>query len=113
MIYLNIYFSKSIDFFHILIVHQKVEFKKLFKKFKKSTKQSISLNVPTNKKNTLYNKFYIVIFYFRKMFIGGLSWQTTTEGLKEYFAKFGEIGEAMVMKDPTTRRSRYKNRFYK
>ena len=42
------------------------------------------------------------------MFIGGLSWQTTTEGLKEYFAKFGEIGEAMVMKDPTTRRSRYK-----
>ena len=45
--------------------------------------------------------------YFRKMFIGGLSWQTTTEGLKEYFAKFGEIGEAMVMKDPTTRRSRY------
>jgi RNA recognition motif-containing protein len=40
------------------------------------------------------------------MFIGGLSWQTTTEGLKDYFAKFGEIGEAMVMKDPTTRRSR-------
>ena len=29
-----------------------------------------------------------------------------TEGLKEYFAKFGEIAEVMVMKDPTTRRSR-------
>jgi len=41
-----------------------------------------------------------------KMFIGGLSWQTTPEGLKEYFAKFGEIAEVMVMKDPTTRRSR-------
>jgi hypothetical protein len=40
------------------------------------------------------------------MFIGGLSWQTTPEGLKEYFAKFGEIAEVMVMKDPTTRRSR-------
>jgi RNA-binding protein Musashi len=41
------------------------------------------------------------------MFIGGLSWQTTPEGLKEYFSKFGEIAEVMVMKDPTTRRSRY------
>jgi RNA-binding protein Musashi len=41
-----------------------------------------------------------------KMFIGGLSWQTTPEGLKEYFAQFGEIAEVMVMKDPTTRRSR-------
>ena len=41
------------------------------------------------------------------MFVGGLSWQTTPEGLKEYFSKFGEISEVMVMKDPTTRRSRY------
>eukprot|EP00095_Tigriopus_kingsejongensis_P009782 maker-scaffold808_size94304-snap-gene-0.22 protein:Tk09782 transcript:maker-scaffold808_size94304-snap-gene-0.22-mRNA-1 annotation:"rna-binding protein musashi homolog rbp6 isoform x1" len=41
-----------------------------------------------------------------KMFIGGLSWQTTPEGLKEYFGKFGDISEVMVMKDPSTRRSR-------
>jgi len=41
-----------------------------------------------------------------KMFIGGLSWQTTAEGLREYFSKFGDINEVMVMKDPTTRRSR-------
>jgi len=41
-----------------------------------------------------------------KMFIGGLSWQTTPEGLKDYFSKFGEIAEVMVMKDPITRRSR-------
>ncbi|KAK8384294.1 hypothetical protein O3P69_009220 [Scylla paramamosain] len=40
-----------------------------------------------------------------KMFIGGLSWQTTAEGLREYFSKFGDINEVMVMKDPTTRRS--------
>ncbi|XP_063849853.1 RNA-binding protein Musashi homolog Rbp6-like isoform X2 [Scylla paramamosain] len=40
------------------------------------------------------------------MFIGGLSWQTTAEGLREYFSKFGDINEVMVMKDPTTRRSR-------
>ncbi|XP_053375315.1 RNA-binding protein Musashi homolog 2-like isoform X2 [Mercenaria mercenaria] len=41
-----------------------------------------------------------------KMFIGGLSWQTTAEKLKEHFGKYGEIKESMVMKDPTTKRSR-------
>ncbi|XP_033606201.1 RNA-binding protein Musashi homolog Rbp6 isoform X5 [Cryptotermes secundus] len=40
-----------------------------------------------------------------KMFIGGLSWQTSPESLREYFSKYGEITEVMVMKDPTTRRS--------
>jgi RNA-binding protein Musashi len=40
------------------------------------------------------------------MFVGGLSWQTTPESLREYFCKYGEITEVMVMKDPTTRRSR-------
>ncbi|XP_070499611.1 RNA-binding protein Musashi homolog Rbp6-like isoform X1 [Chironomus tepperi] len=39
------------------------------------------------------------------MFIGGLSWQTSPESLRDYFSKFGEITEVMVMKDPTTRRS--------
>ncbi|XP_052242116.1 RNA-binding protein Musashi homolog 2-like isoform X3 [Dreissena polymorpha] len=41
-----------------------------------------------------------------KMFIGGLSWQTTAEKLKEHFGNYGEIKESMVMKDPTTKRSR-------
>ncbi|KAL9903272.1 RNA-binding protein Musashi homolog Rbp6 isoform 9-T12 [Glossina fuscipes fuscipes] len=41
-----------------------------------------------------------------KMFIGGLSWQTSPESLKDYFSRFGDISEAMVMKDPSTRRSR-------
>ncbi|XP_037940445.1 RNA-binding protein Musashi homolog Rbp6 isoform X4 [Teleopsis dalmanni] len=41
-----------------------------------------------------------------KMFIGGLSWQTSPENLRDYFSRFGDISEAMVMKDPTTRRSR-------
>jgi len=41
-----------------------------------------------------------------KMFIGGLSWQTTPEGLREYFCRYGDVNEVMVMKDPTTRRSR-------
>ncbi|XP_051859615.1 RNA-binding protein Musashi homolog Rbp6 isoform X4 [Drosophila nasuta] len=41
-----------------------------------------------------------------KMFIGGLSWQTSPESLRDYFGRYGDISEAMVMKDPTTRRSR-------
>lgn len=30
-----------------------------------------------------------------------------SESLREYFTKYGDITEVMVMKDPTTRRSRY------
>uniref|UniRef100_A0A7N8WQN2 RNA-binding protein Musashi homolog 2-like n=1 Tax=Mastacembelus armatus TaxID=205130 RepID=A0A7N8WQN2_9TELE len=41
-----------------------------------------------------------------KMFIGGLSWQTSPDSLRDYFSKFGEIRECMVMRDPTTKRSR-------
>uniref|UniRef100_A0A8D1J178 RNA-binding protein Musashi homolog 1 n=1 Tax=Sus scrofa TaxID=9823 RepID=A0A8D1J178_PIG len=41
-----------------------------------------------------------------KMFIGGLSWQTTQEGLREYFGQFGEVKECLVMRDPLTKRSR-------
>ncbi|XP_076369287.1 RNA-binding protein Musashi homolog Rbp6-like isoform X4 [Tachypleus tridentatus] len=43
---------------------------------------------------------------FGKMFIGGLSWQTAPESLKEYFGRYGDITEVMIMKDPSTRRSR-------
>lgn len=42
----------------------------------------------------------------RKMFVGGLSWQTGPEGLRDYFNKYGEITEVMIMNDPATRRSR-------
>lgn len=42
----------------------------------------------------------------RKMFVGGLSWQTTQEGLREYFGTFGDVKECMVMRDPVTKRSR-------
>ncbi|XP_064248402.1 RNA-binding protein Musashi homolog 1 isoform X5 [Passer domesticus] len=43
---------------------------------------------------------------YSKMFIGGLSWQTTQEGLREYFSQFGEVKECLVMRDPLTKRSR-------
>uniref|UniRef100_A0A3P9AN58 RRM domain-containing protein n=1 Tax=Esox lucius TaxID=8010 RepID=A0A3P9AN58_ESOLU len=56
----------------------------------------------------LYLRFHLNVFFvfFSKMFIGGLSWQTTQEGLKEYFCKYGEVKECMVMRDPVTKRSR-------
>ncbi|CAI5444489.1 unnamed protein product [Caenorhabditis angaria] len=41
-----------------------------------------------------------------KMFIGGLSWQTTAENLRDYFGRFGEVNECMVMRDPATKRAR-------
>jgi len=41
-----------------------------------------------------------------KLFVGGLSWQTTPESLKQYFQKFGELKECFIMCDPVTRRSR-------
>ncbi|KAK7796721.1 LOW QUALITY PROTEIN: hypothetical protein U0070_014572, partial [Myodes glareolus] len=41
-----------------------------------------------------------------KMFIGGLSWKTSPDSLRDYFSKFGEIRECMVMRDPTIKHSR-------
>ena len=35
----------------------------------------------------------------RKMFIGGLSWETTVEELKEYFTQFGEVKDATIKTD--------------
>jgi len=43
---------------------------------------------------------------FRKLFIGGLSYSTTDDSLREYFSKFGELVDCVVMKDAGTKRSR-------
>ena len=41
---------------------------------------------------------------FRKLFVGGLSYETTDDGLKEHFEKYGEIVDHIVMKDPQSKR---------
>uniref|UniRef100_A0A3Q7HA91 RRM domain-containing protein n=1 Tax=Solanum lycopersicum TaxID=4081 RepID=A0A3Q7HA91_SOLLC len=41
-----------------------------------------------------------------KLFIGGISWDTNEERLKEYFSTYGEVLEAVIMKDRTTGRAR-------
>eukprot|EP00322_Chrysochromulina_rotalis_P002694 CAMPEP_0115865962 /NCGR_PEP_ID=MMETSP0287-20121206/20003_1 /TAXON_ID=412157 /ORGANISM="Chrysochromulina rotalis, Strain UIO044" /LENGTH=291 /DNA_ID=CAMNT_0003320513 /DNA_START=70 /DNA_END=942 /DNA_ORIENTATION=+ len=37
-----------------------------------------------------------------KVFVGGLSRETTTDGLRLYFERFGEISDCVVMKDRST-----------
>lgn len=41
-----------------------------------------------------------------KLFIGGLSWDTTDEGLRNAFSQYGEVVEAKVITDRDTGRSR-------
>ncbi|XP_048517695.1 RNA-binding protein Musashi homolog 2 isoform X1 [Dendroctonus ponderosae] len=41
-----------------------------------------------------------------KLFVGGLSWQTSSDKLKEYFGMFGNVTDVLIMKDPVTQRSR-------
>ncbi|KAG6420839.1 hypothetical protein SASPL_117381 [Salvia splendens] len=41
-----------------------------------------------------------------KLFIGGISWDTNEDRLKEYFGVYGNVVEAVIMKDRTTGRAR-------
>ncbi|XP_076938059.1 uncharacterized protein LOC143606035 isoform X1 [Bidens hawaiensis] len=41
-----------------------------------------------------------------KLFVGGIAWDTNEERLQEYFSTFGEVLEAVIMKDHTTGRAR-------
>ena len=42
----------------------------------------------------------------KKLFVGGLAWATTDDGLRQAFEKFGEVAEAKVIMDRETGRSR-------
>lgn len=61
-------------------------------------------------------------YYYRKIFVGGLSWDTNkgrlsilnkyssllcvVDGLKAYFESFGEVADAVVMVDPQSKKPR-------
>ena len=42
----------------------------------------------------------------KKLFVGGVSWDTTEEGLRKAFEPFGEVTEAKIITDRDTGRSR-------
>jgi RNA recognition motif-containing protein len=42
----------------------------------------------------------------KKLFVGGLSWNTTDAGLKEAFSRYGDVTDAKVITDRETGRSR-------
>jgi cold-inducible RNA-binding protein len=42
----------------------------------------------------------------KKLFVGGLSWETTDAGLRNAFVSYGEITEAKVITERDTGRSR-------
>lgn len=42
----------------------------------------------------------------RKLFIGGISFETTDDSLNEYFAKYGQITDCVVIKDSESGRSK-------
>ncbi|XP_066396905.1 heterogeneous nuclear ribonucleoprotein 1-like isoform X2 [Miscanthus floridulus] len=44
--------------------------------------------------------------YSGKLFVGGISWETDEARLREYFVRFGEVTEAVIMRDRSTGRAR-------
>lgn len=42
----------------------------------------------------------------KKLFVGGLSWDTDTNGLRDAFEQYGEVSDAIVITDRDTGRSR-------
>jgi RNA recognition motif-containing protein len=59
------------------------------------------------------HKFYCIygcaderVFMSKKVFVGGLSWNTENDSLREAFETFGEVTESRVITDRDTGRSR-------
>ncbi|KAH9605239.1 hypothetical protein KSS87_003837 [Heliosperma pusillum] len=71
----------------------------LFNKVGSILKQSVSQNSALSMLNS-------VRYMSSKLFIGGLSYDTNDNSLREAFSQFGEVAEAKVIMDRNTGRSR-------
>uniref|UniRef100_A0A671KI90 Heterogeneous nuclear ribonucleoprotein A1a n=1 Tax=Sinocyclocheilus anshuiensis TaxID=1608454 RepID=A0A671KI90_9TELE len=54
----------------------------------------------------LNRSIHLELFQLRKLFIGGLSFETTDESLRAHFEQWGALTDCVVMRDPNTKRSR-------
>lgn len=48
----------------------------------------------------------IYFYHSRKLFVGGLSWETSQDNLQRYFSRYGEVIDCVVMKNAESGRSR-------
>jgi RNA-binding protein Musashi len=45
-------------------------------------------------------------YEYGKLFVGGLSWETTQDNLQRFFSRYGEVIDCVVMKNAESGRSR-------
>ncbi|KAJ7725022.1 hnRNP A1-gamma isoform [Mycena metata] len=55
----------------------------------------------TSSEDTVFGKKPSEMHDAGKMFIGGLNWDTTDEGLRNYFSEFGKVDACTIMRDPS------------
>ncbi|XP_043708301.1 glycine-rich RNA-binding protein 2, mitochondrial-like [Telopea speciosissima] len=75
-------------------------------RFASILRQSMSQTVTSNGQLPVTSMLNAVRFVSTKLFIGGLSFGTDDQSLKEAFASFGDVTEARVILDRETGRSR-------
>ncbi|XP_054725884.1 ribonucleoprotein RB97D [Anastrepha obliqua] len=78
-------------------------------KMKLDNSTSGSANIPEESRNAnkpTDEEDICELEHLRKLFIGGLAPHTTEASLKEFYGKWGTVVDAVVMRDPTTKRSR-------
>lgn len=56
--------------------------------------------------HSLIHFFLANVENYRKLFVGGLSWETTEKELRDHFGQYGDIDSINIKTDPTTGRSR-------
>ena len=54
----------------------------------------------------MFNSVVCLFCSIRKIFVGGLSWETTKDTLLNYFSRYGEVIDCVVMKNQQTGKSR-------
>ncbi|KAF8064160.1 hnRNP A1-gamma isoform [Lyophyllum atratum] len=62
---------------------------------------SITTREDTSSTDSVFGKKPSEMHDSGKLFIGGLNWDTTDEGLRNYFSQFGKVDACTIMRDPS------------